>query len=443
MTKHAILPKASAAAIEAHLRMLTETIGVRLAGSDAERAAAEYLAGAGAALPGTAVAIEEFPVWERHVTRESLEIRIGDQWHVFGCSLFGAAPSTEGRVIEAPLVFFDTATGYQRESLDHLKGAAVVHLGCHIETPDHYRRLMAAEPAFLLFVDTRHPGAVPLADGLFPAYVHAYGARPSMNVAYLDAWRWKREGAASARLCVEGSRRKSHSQNVVIELPGREPESGVIYVGGHHDTQAGSVGADDNAVGSASVVELARLLSGRRLRRTVRLISFGAEEQLSVGSAAYVRRHREAVEHDGRFMFNIDGSGSALGWLSVNYNGPETFSRLLAEVFHHHDFYYIQQQAVFPYTDQFPFAAAGVPGLWLNRRNCTSGAFYHHRADDNMDHIDPALVAAQLDAAAAFLTQVAEADDAAFAEGIPAETQREIAQVWNDLYGGWQGFGLA
>ena len=128
MTKHAILPKASAAAIEAHLRMLTETIGVRLAGSDAERAAAEYLAGAGAALPGTAVAIEEFPVWERHVTRESLEIRIGDQWHVFGCSLFGAAPSTEGRVIEAPLVFFDTATGYQRESLDHLKGAAVVHL---------------------------------------------------------------------------------------------------------------------------------------------------------------------------------------------------------------------------------------------------------------------------------------------------------------------------
>ena len=440
MTKHANLPKASAAALEAHLRMLTETIGVRLAGSHAERAAADYLAGAGAALSGAAVTIEEFPVWERHVTRESLEIRIGDQWHAFGCSLFGSAPSTEGRVIEAPLVFFDTATGYQRESLDHLKGAAVVHLGCHIETPDHYRRLMAAEPAFLLFVDTRHPGALPLADGLFPAYVHAYGARPSMNVAYLDAWRWKREGAVRARLCVEGSRRKSHSQNIIIELPGREPESGVVYVGGHHDTQAGSVGADDNAVGSASVVELARLLSGRRLRRTVRLITFGAEEQLSVGSAAYVRRHREEVARDGRFMFNIDGSGSALGWLSVNYNGPEAFTRLLAEVFHRHDLYYTLQQEVFPYTDQFPFAAAGVPGLWLSRRNCATGVFYHHRVDDNMGQLDCALVAAQLDAVAAFLTQVAEADDGAGADGIAPVTQREIARVWDDLYGGWKGF---
>ena len=187
MTKNANLPKASATAIAGHLRKLTETIGVRLAGSDSERAAAEYLAAAGAALPGAAVAIEEFPVWERHVTRESLDIRIGGRWQAFGCSLFGAAPSTEGRVIEAPLVFFDTATGYQRESLAHLKGAAVVHFGCHLETPDHYRRLMAAEPAFLLFVDVRYPGVVPLADGLFPAYVHAHGAVPSMNVDYQDA----------------------------------------------------------------------------------------------------------------------------------------------------------------------------------------------------------------------------------------------------------------
>ena len=440
MTKNANLPPASAVAIEHHLRMLTETIGVRLAGSAAERAAADYLAGAGAAVPGAVVAIEEFPVWERHVTRERLEIQISGRWHAFGCSLFGASPSTEGRVIEAPLVFFDTATGYQRESLDHLKGAAVVHLGCHIATPDDYRRLMEAGPACLLFVDIRYPGAVPLADGLFPAYVHAFGARPTMNVAYQDAWRWKREGAARARLCVEGSRRESRSQNVVIELPGREPESGVVYVGGHHDTQAGSVGADDNAVGSASVVELARLLSGRRLRRTVRLISFGAEEQLSVGSAAYVRRHREAVARDGRFMFNIDGSGSALGWLSVNYNGPEALSRLLAEVFHRHDLYYTLQQEVFPYTDQFPFAVAGVPGLWLSRRNCATGVFYHHRADDNMGQLDAALIAAQLDAAADFLTQVAEADAGAGAGEIPPETRREIARVWEDLYGGWKGF---
>jgi Zn-dependent M28 family amino/carboxypeptidase len=41
------------------------------------------------------------------------------------------------------------------------------------------------------------------------------------------------------------------------------------------------------------VLELARLLQPRPRRRTIRLISFGAEEQLSVGSTAYVRAHRE------------------------------------------------------------------------------------------------------------------------------------------------------
>jgi hypothetical protein len=46
---------------------------------------------------------------------------------------------------------------------------------------------MGAEPAFLLFVDTRFPGSVALADGLFPAYVQAYGARTTVNVAYQDA----------------------------------------------------------------------------------------------------------------------------------------------------------------------------------------------------------------------------------------------------------------
>lgn len=436
------LNKASAAQLEHHVRTLTVDIGVRLAGSSAERAAATYLAQRGADLPGVTATIEDFPVWERAVVSESLEVAINGQWQAFHCSLFGSSPSTEGRVVEAPLVFFDSMTGYQREDLSYLKGAAVVHLGCHIETPAYYRRLIEAEPAFLLFVDTRHPGAIALADGLFPAYVHAYGARTTVNVAYQDAWRWRTNQATRARLCVTGSRRKSLSQNVILEVPGHDPDAGVLYVGGHHDTQAGTAGADDNAIGAAAVVELARILGGLSLPQTLRFISFGAEEQLSVGSAAYVRRHREDVARQGRFMFNIDGSGSALGWLAVNFNGPAAHEALLREVFKQHDLYFTLARDIFPYTDQFPFAAAGVPGLWLTRRNCTSGTFYHHRCDDTIDKLDFAQAAHQLDAAAAFLVKLAAADSAAakVMDGMPAAEQVEVARVWEALYGGWDGF---
>ena len=65
-------------------------------------------------------------------------------------------PAMGGALVEAPLVFFEAPTEYAREDLSHLRGKAVVHLGCHIESRAAYQRLMQAEPAFLLFVDIRY-----------------------------------------------------------------------------------------------------------------------------------------------------------------------------------------------------------------------------------------------------------------------------------------------
>ncbi len=435
------LPAIEQQRLAQHLQRLAVEIGPRLAGSAAERAAADYLVAEAAAIAGVKVSLEEFPVWERAVTHERLEVELDGKWQEFGCSLFNSAPTTAGETLEAPLLFFDAQTGYLQDDLSYLRGQAVVHLGCHIETPAYYRRLIAAEPAFLLFVDIRHPGAVALADGLFPAYVHAYGARTTVNVAYQDAWRWRKGGATRARLNVAGGQRRSLSQNVVLEIAGRDPEGGIIFVGGHHDTQADTPGADDNAAGSASVMELARVLAGRGLRQTVRLISFGAEEQLSIGSAAYVRRHRDELARAGRFMFNIDGSGSALGWLRINYNGAAQLENHLREVLRQRGIVYQLCTEVTPYTDQFPFAAAGVPGVWFTRMNCTNGTWYHHRHDDVVENLDAAQMARQLDGVAEFLVWLSESAD--FPQpAFEAAMSSEITTLWQGLYGGWQGFGV-
>jgi hypothetical protein len=427
---------ASARRLEDHLRALTCDVGVRLAGSDQEGRAAAYIAEAFRAA-GAAVTVETFPVFQRCVDEQSLEVFVNGVWRSFPCSLFSSTPGTAGAVVEAPLVFFEAPTEYARGDLSFLRGKAVVHLGCHIESRDAYRRLMAAEPAFLLFVDIRYPGTTPLADGMFPSYTRDLGAKPTLNVAFMDAWEWKRCGASAARIRVRAESRRSTSQNVVAELPGSGPAAGILYAGGHHDTQADSVGADDNAVGVVALLELARVLAPLPRRRTVRLISFGAEEQLSVGSAEYVRAHRAELEVSGRCMLNIDGGGSLLGWTELNANGPEAMVTAIQEAFRQRDLWLAVGREVIPYTDQFPFAVAGVPGVWLSRRNCTAGRFFHHRPDDDLSRVSCELLAALTGAAADLLAAWSAARTLPFARRIPAAQRKTILAFWEDLYGGW------
>jgi hypothetical protein len=427
--------------VRRHLHVLTRDIGVRLAGSEGERRAADYVATV-LRRCGLGVSVEEFPVRERVVSAEWLEVQAGGTWRRFPCSLLSNAPGTGGRDAEAALAVIDAATGYAREDLSHLRGRAVLHLGSHIETADHYRRLMEAGPAFLMFVDVRYPGSVPTSDGMFPAYVHHFGAVPTVSVAYQDAWSWQAEGALAARLMVDGGMRGSTSQNVVGELEGTDQEAGDIYVGAHHDTQADSVGADDNGAGVAALLTLACALSRARTGRTVRFVSFGAEEQLSAGSATFVRRHRADLSQRARFMFNFDTLGSHLGWTYLVCNGPEGIAATFVDALKARGHFVKVVSELIPYADHFPFVAAGVPAAWMGRDNCTAGRFFHHRPDDDMSRVSCPLVAELASGAGGALQQLATVDVLPFEGGITHTERTAIEKVWNDLFGGWAGFGM-
>jgi len=426
--------------IRRHLEVLTRDIGVRVAGSTEERRAADYIA-AEWRRHGVEVSIEEFPARERVVTGQVLAVFAGGSWRRFPCSLLSNSPGTGGHTLEGPLAVIDAATGYQCEDLTALGGKAVVHLGSHIESADHYRRLMQAGPAFLMFVDVRYPADAVTADGMFPAYVHHFGAVPAVSVAYQDAWSWQVEGAAAARLRVDGGMRDSRSQNVIGELTGTDPAAGVIYVGAHHDTQADSVGADDNATGVAAILALARTLAGRPPRRTIRFVSFGAEEQLSVGSAVFVRRHRQELAAHGRLMFNFDTLGSHLGWNYLVCNGPEGLGAPFVESLRGRGRQVKVVREVIPYADHFPFVAAGLPAAWLGRDNCAAGRFFHHRPDDDMTRVSCAVVAELAAGVGDALHDLAAVEELPFPARMDERDREEVAKVWHDFFGGWEGWG--
>jgi hypothetical protein len=80
------------------------------------------------------------------------------------------------------------------------------------------------------------------------------------------------------------------SRNVVATLPGETEPGPVVIIGAHYDSISGSgvaPGADDNASGTAAVMEAARILSRYHFAHTVRFIAFSAEEYGLWGSEHY------------------------------------------------------------------------------------------------------------------------------------------------------------
>jgi hypothetical protein len=116
----------------------------------------------------------------------------------------------------------------------------------------------------------------------------------------------------------------SIGQNIVVLIPGSDSSlrNQYVVVGAHYDhlghsprgsldPEAGSAlrpGADDNASGTAALLELARRLAAHPLRRSVLIVHFDAEELGLVGSGVFVD-HSPVPRQSIILMVNFDMVG--------------------------------------------------------------------------------------------------------------------------------------
>ncbi len=90
--------------------------------------------------------------------------------------------------------------------------------------------------------------------------------------------------------------------NLEATLKGDASAQELVVVGAHYDSTPTTPGADDNASGTAALLEIARSLRGRKLARSVRLVAFVNEEPPyfktgAMGSLVYARGlKREGAE---------------------------------------------------------------------------------------------------------------------------------------------------
>jgi len=134
------------------------------------------------------------------------------------------------------------------------------------------------------------------------AYCNDQGSRWSKRTEALDeAVRYVADQLAGLGFTVEYDPFIYESKpmtNVVATLAGADPAGQVYIVCAHLDSSASRTsgwqpltdpapGADDNASGTAAVLEAARVLSAHQFAHTVRFIAFAGEEQGLIGSAHY------------------------------------------------------------------------------------------------------------------------------------------------------------
>jgi len=186
------------------------------------------------------------------------------------------------------------------------------------------------------------------------------------------------------------------ANNIVAKVEGSDPElkKEVVIVGAHYDHMGkdnrGQVkpGADDNASGTAVVMELARAFDSleQKPKRTILFILFTAEEKGLLGARYYVKNPIFPLEKT-LALINLDMVGrNDVDQISVmgKYQYPELFK--IMETINKKTVNFELNLSVEEFvrnSDHFPFMRQKVPFLLFN-----SGMHDQlHTPEDNVDRI--------------------------------------------------------
>lgn len=169
-----------------------------------------------------------------------------------------------------------------------------------------------------------------------------------------------------------------NTTNIIAMLPGSDPvlKNEYIILGGHFD-HVGAIGntmyfpgANDNASGSAAVLELARIFAAdsNKLKRSVIFVLFGSEEKGLDGSTFFVN-HLPVPKEKIVAVFNMDCIGCGDSLMAGNGKScPDLWNTAIG----------IAQQNKWPVSqrtwegggaDLKPFYEAGIPGLYFVNTN--------------------------------------------------------------------------
>ncbi len=189
------------------------------------------------------------------------------------------------------------------------------------------------------------------------------------------------------------------TSNVIGYLPARAKTQDSMIVMAHYDhlgvdpiDKAHFAGANDNASGVGTLIEIARAMTHHCFTSDINIvfIAFSGEEQGLIGSFHYAKNPLFPLENI-RAVFNMDMIGTGIGPLlaGTSQNSfPELYGAIKTSADSLELDIIFNRELLYGGSDHVPFFRQNVPSVFFFRSNPTGIGGYHN-PDDTLDTIDP------------------------------------------------------
>lgn len=285
-----------------HVKYLSETIGPRPGGLEAEKQAADYVANTLKSY-GYEIEYQYFPVADQLIANVSFGD--GTSWQM------GAAAN--GKISDVPMasevIYVEDGTKAS-DFPENTVGKIV--LVKQANSTANYRlqveNAMSAGAAGVIihsvvgsrgnYGQTFNPNLTKVVD------IPVFGA------AYIQG-EWLKERLAKGTVTI-GLTAKRHSNLQSVNVIGTKKSKSnkgdgkEVLLSAHMDSVVGAPGANDNASGTGLMLELARVFKGYNTDKDLKFVAFGSEERGLLGSRYYVDQLSQAERDNIEAVFNPD-----------------------------------------------------------------------------------------------------------------------------------------
>lgn len=355
-------PQFSADRALQHDHVLSVEIGPRPAGSDTEGRAAAYIREQLASY-GYNASLQPFSVERSTDVGTSLEVTTPEPRTIQALGLGG----TVSALAEGPLVA--AGLGRPQEIPSGARGGILLVERGEITFSAKVANAEAAGASGVIVYNNKA--------GLVNGRLTDAGGIPAAGISQSDGQALVgliAAGPAAVRLQTKVETKTSTSNNVVATRPGGNCS---IVTGGHYDSVPEGPGANDNASGTAVVLEMARTRAAKGSLDGVCYVLFGSEEIGLVGSANYVQSLNADQLSRLEAMLNFDMLAVGTQWPFI---GSPEITSLAADAADRLGIAHTVEPDLPENvgSDHLNFVNAGVPSMIFN---CFCDDHYHSPED--------------------------------------------------------------
>ena len=300
-----------------HIKYLSETIGPRVAGTEEERQAAQYIKAQLDKL-GYNTQIQEFDI--QNIIAQ-LTIDSMNNQTVKGNAATGSG-YTDGDGITSHLVNCGLGATVQDFPAEVVGKIALVQRGAVSFAIKAENAVNAGAIGVLMYNNA--PGSLNPTLGSYASPI------PYISISLEDGKAIVSEMANAPVEVTIKAELLTKSQNIIATREAKKStDAGIVYVTAHYDSVPYAPGANDNASGAAMLLEFAKILKAYPIDTEVRFIACGAEEIGLDGSYYYVSQLSEDEINRSIANFNMDMIATSAEACNILYmdtvSGEENF----------------------------------------------------------------------------------------------------------------------